>query len=101
MFEELADWEVRAVRAGEPLSLGYFRQTHPEDAVQLLMVIVHAKFGVPTSGWDAWTFWCVSRTQAGEPLQTLVFEISPTGRPIRLADSRQGGFLQPDRESAG
>ena len=101
MFEELTDWEVRAVRAGEPLSFGYFRQTHPEDAVLLLMVIVRAKFGVPMTAWDAWTFWCISRTRAGEPRQTLVFEISPDGRPLRLADSRQGGFLQPGRESAG
>ena len=101
MFEELADWEVRAVRAGEPLSFGYFRQTHPEDAVALLMVVVRTKFEVPMSAWDAWTFWCISRAPSGEPRQTLVFEISPTGRPLRLADSRQGGFLQLDRESAG
>ena len=98
MFEELADWEVRAVRAGEPLSAGYFRQTHPEDAVVLLMVIVRAKFGVAVS---AWTFWCISRTPVGEPHRTLVLEISAAGRPIRLADSRRGEFLHPDPETAG
>ena len=101
MFEELADWEVRAVRAGEPLSFGDFRQTHPEDAVVLLMAVVRAKFGVSMSAWGAWTFWCISRTQAGEPHQTLVFEISAAGRPMRVADSRRGEFLQPDRENAG
>ena len=45
MFEELADWEVRAVRAGE--------QTHPEDAVARLTVLVRAQFGVAMSAWDA------------------------------------------------
>ena len=101
MFEELADWEVRAVRAGDPLSFGYFRQTHPEDAVALLMIIVRAKFGVAMNAWGGWAFWCVSRAQSGEPRHTLVFEISPAGRPLRLADSRQGGFLQLERGSAG
>ena len=101
MFEELGDWEVEAVREGEVLTCGVFRQSNPEDAVLLLMVIVRAKFAVPVTGWDAWTFWCVARDKDGRPRRTLVFELSPTGHPILLADSKLGRFIQRDAGTVG
>jgi hypothetical protein len=99
MFEALDDWEVVAVREGELLTRGLFRQSYPEDAVLLVIPIVRAKFAVPITGWDVWTFWCVARDRGGRPRRTLVFEISPTGHPMLLADSELGGFLQSDAGS--
>jgi hypothetical protein len=94
VFEGLDDWEVGAAREGKLQTAGFFRQTYPQDAVLLLVAIVRTKFAVPTAGWDGWTFWCVARDGAGRPRRTLVFEISPTGQPVLLADSKAGGFPQ-------
>jgi hypothetical protein len=100
-LDDLGDWEVRAVRNGETMTAGFFRQTFPEDAVVLVMVTVRVKFDVAPSCWDAWTFWCVARDGDGRPRRTLVFEISPTARPLLLADSQVAGFFQRGAESEG
>lgn len=101
VFEALDDWEVEAVREGELQTCGFFRQSYPEDAVLLLIALVRAKFAVPITGWGVWAFWCVARDGDGRPRRTLVFEISPTGRPMCLADSNLGGFLQRDEGAVG
>jgi len=101
VFEALDDWEVEAVREGELLTAGFFRQSYPEDAVLLLLTVVRTKFAVPTTGWDVWSFWCVARDGDGRPRRTLVFEISPTGQPVLLADSQAGGFPQRPDGAAG
>ena len=94
MRDDLGDWEVRAARGGETVTAGVFRQTYPQEAVLLLSAIVRAKFDVPSSEWDAWTFWCVARDAEERPRRTLVFVISPTDRPLLLTDSQAGGFIQ-------
>jgi hypothetical protein len=101
VFELLGDWEVEAVREGELLTCGFFRQSYPEDAVLLVMAIVRAKFGLAITGWDVWTFWCVARDGDGRPRRTLVFEVSPTDHPMLLADSQVGGFPQRPAGAAG
>jgi len=91
--DDLGDWEVRAVRNGETMTAGFFRQSFPEDAVALLMVIARTKFEVPIDGWGAWTFWCVTREDDGRPRRTLVFEMSGAGHPLLLTDSNPGESL--------
>ena len=99
MFEELWDWEVTAARGAEGLTLGYFRQSNPEDALVLLMAVVRARYGVSLATWRDWSFWCVGRDDAGRPRQTLVFEVGPDGKPSRVADSQRGHF--PQRATMG
>lgn len=89
MFDELADWEVFVRRDGQVYLAGVFRQSYPEDAVALLMTVARAKSLVS----DGWRFVCVTRT-AEHVSRTLFFETSPTGKPLRLADSFLGVFEQ-------
>ena len=93
MFDELGDWDVLARRDGEVQLAGVFRQCHPEDAVALLIAVTRAKFDVRVTHWNEWNFVCVARNTE-RASRTLFFEVSPTGRPLGVADSFFGGFEQ-------
>ena len=87
MFEDFEDWEIYAIRDGEFLTTGLFRQTYPDDAVAILMSVVRLRFDINVTAWAPWTFWCVARHREGQLRRTRTFAVSPSGRPTRLAES--------------
>ena len=93
MFDELADWDVTAQRDGQVQVAGAFRQTYPEDAVLVLVAVAGAKFDVHLIDWGLWSFHCTT-TMPGGRVRSLLYVVSPSGKPMRLADSVQASLGQ-------